>query len=178
MPPRYQLKEHKGGWHEYSENPIADYACHSPWGYGFPCKCKAGDLLWVRETWCTIDCPHYEPYDCHRFPYMYRADEHAEQEAIKWKPSIFMPRKAARLFLEVKSVRVERIQNISPEDAVSEGAVKRPHYIRYGGEPCLAIHKRYREEFAELWDGLNAKCGSSWDSNPWVWVYEFMRVRR
>jgi hypothetical protein len=68
-----------------------------------------------------------------------------------------MPKEAARLFLEVKNVRVERLQAITEEDARAEGFAW--------------------ERFASYWDTLYAKCGYSWENNPWVWVYEFMRIK-
>jgi len=131
---------------------------------------KKGDVLWVRETWVKGPTTDYDFY--------YRADCECQLDntELVWKPSIFMPRKAARLFLEIKSVRIERLKKITPEDCVNEGGVKKPHYMTYGGEKCLAIHGRYIKEFAELWDSINKKRGYSWESNPWVWVYTFMRV--
>jgi len=85
-----------------------------------------------------------------------------------WKlPSIHMPRKAARIFLEVKAVRAERLQEITTSDAEMEG--------------MIAAHMSFwdfsfaRDKFSALWDFLYAKRGNPWESNPWVWVYEFMR---
>ena len=148
-------------------------------------KYEKGDLLWVRETWTCKgtndkDLRALISYECGNWAWVQFNDPERYKKCIKKyqikQPSIFLQREAARLFLEVKSVCVERLQDISPEDAVFEGAVKNPHYIRYGGEPCLVDHNRYREEYAALWDSLNAKRGYSWESNPWVWVYEFMRL--
>ena len=146
-----------------------------------PIKCpygKPGDILWVREKHCNVNKPGIKP------DYYYFADtlfpecEDYDPKEWTWKPSIHMKREAARLFLDVKSIRVERLHKITPEDCVNEGSVKRPHYMKWGGEECLALHKRYKEEFAKLWDSINAKRGYSWESNPWVWVIEFVRVGR
>jgi len=99
-----------------------------------------GEILWVRETWQKDEGG-----------INYRADQDDWQLkkfdslGYKWKSSMFMPRKAARLFLEVKSVKIERLQDISEADAILD---------------------------------LNAKRGYSWDSNHWVWVYEFMRIEK
>ena len=143
---------------------------------------QPGDILWVRETWnkmmclkdgCKTNCTLGN--NCTGYVY---AAIHFGPEVKPWKPSIFMPREAARLFLEVKSARVERLQKISPEDCVAEGAVKNPHYMKYGGEKCLVIHKRYKDDFMALWDSINAKREGgayAWENNPWVWVYEFKR---
>jgi len=143
------------------------------------CPYKVGDILWVRETWNEMAC--HKPECKSKCPlgkncpgYTYKSQHFGPD--IKWKPSIFMPRKAAHLFLEVKSVRIEKLQKITPEDCVNEGAVKKPHYMTYGGESYLAIHGRYKTEFAKLWDSINAKRGYSWESDPWVYVIEFIRL--
>jgi hypothetical protein len=78
---------------------------------------KTGDTLWVRETWCYSPCDC--EYPCNHKGYMYKADGWTDD--AKWKPSIHMPRKAARLFLTVKSIRVERLRDITEEDAIAEG---------------------------------------------------------
>jgi len=138
---------------------------------------NVGDILWVRETWQ----PHPNPDGycghcsmCKRFKgkYIYRAS-YLDKQGIEhapccyWKPSIFMPREAARLFLKVKSVRLERVQVISHMDARSEGV--NPYHYGVGGES-------YIKPFIKLWDTINAKRGYSWEGNPWVFVYEFMRI--
>jgi len=164
-----------------------------------PQKCpygRPGDRLWVRETW-TPDHSAFYPHH----PVIYRADNYADGMSIengkawsdeargwfpfKWRPSIHMPRKFSRLLLEVLSMRVERVQDISEEDALAEGSF-------LGRCPCLemqaksrnAIEAKFRQtgcyihgtEFSELWDSINAKRGYGWDVNPWVWVVEFRRV--
>ena len=144
-------------------------------------KYQPGDLLWVRETfipWDNIasDIQQYIDQNGKKAPFIFKAD-YTPGHAKGWKPSIHMPRIASRIILEVKSVRIEQVQKIKPEDAVAEGAVKKPHYIRWGGEKCLAIHGRYKKDFEKLWDSINDKRGYSWEYNPWVWVYEFMRVK-
>lgn len=131
------------------------------------------DILWVKETFTSDNQGNF----------IYKADPMFEgcgpgDIGWKWTPSIFMPRKASRIFLEVKSVMVEHLRKITPVDCVNEGSVKKPHYMIYGGDKCLVDHKRYKAEFAKLWDSINAKRGYSWESNPWVWVYEFMRIEK
>jgi hypothetical protein len=125
-----------------------------------------GDILWVRETWCNMceDCDECKPK---RTGYLYKADGLRQRSCpyeITWRPSIFMPREACRIFLRVKSVRVERVQEISEEDAKAEG-VKRSLY-------------RWSQEFHWLWDSINAERGFGWDKNPWVWVIEFERCEK
>ncbi|MBP0589312.1 hypothetical protein J8I87_06180 [Paraburkholderia sp. LEh10] len=152
---------------------------------------KPGDRLWVRETWA-------QPTTLDPGPTVYRADYPAcvpagfenvpAAEAITWKPSIHMPRALARLTLEVTGVRVERLQDISADDARAEGLEYREDYIAgracrrwrsYGsadgwfpeGRDIAPIHS-----FQTLWDGLNAERGFRWTVNPWVWVVEFKRI--
>ncbi len=93
-----------------------------------------------------------------------------EAQFRKKLPSIFMPKAAARIWLEVVSVRVERLQDITEEDAVKEGVKA------YGPNNCSGTSARIA--FAELWDSLNEKRGYGWDTSPWVWVVEFRRVER
>ena len=94
----------------YNITRVTPMPCHSLYNR---MPYKPGDILYVRETWSDFykDCDGY----------IYRADETRVSDDFRWKPSIFMPREAARLFLEVKSVRVERLQDITPYDALCEG---------------------------------------------------------
>ncbi|KSF13122.1 hypothetical protein AO935_24315 [Pseudomonas aeruginosa] len=162
--------------------------------YGEP-----GDRLWVRETWtdvnmCGAPALAYradedirdlmeEPgflddrgafnYDDPRVkPYPF-ACWYAELDQARWRPSIHMPRWASRILLEITAVRVERLQDISEEQARAEG-------VRDAGEGSFDVEdsKHFaadpRESFASLWSSINGE--SSWDANPWVWVVEFKRV--
>lgn len=88
---------------------------------------------------------------------------------LRWRPSIHMPKWACRLWLEVVSVKVERLQDITEEGALAEGVSGSDVAERLIGE------RLHRADFADLWDSLNAKRGHSWDTNPWVWVIEFKR---
>lgn len=147
-----------------------------------------GDRLWVRETWAMVgwvegcdgvaspihylrdsngmerkviyyeDCPDWRWLDDEGFS----AERQDGSEASYWKPSIHMPRWAARLFLEVTGVRVERVQDISEGDIIAEGC---PNAYLLGGS-----------WYRPLWDSIYAKRGLDWDANPWVWVYEFKRT--
>lgn len=110
------------------------------------------DVFWVRESFIKINDNNFE----------YKAG--FTDEPIKWKPSLFMPKKACRIFLKVKSVRVERLQQISRGDAMSEGC---PF-------PNIARTNDPIGWFNELWEKINGK--DSWNQNPWVWVIEFERV--
>ena len=127
-----------------------------------PCKHNTGDILYVRETWLENAPGGVSKY-------FYKAD--APEEVIlqakafgyKWRPSIFMPKDAARLFLKVEGVRVEQLQEIKYSDCIAEGI------------PYEQYEKVIREKFKELWDRINGK-KYPWKSNPYVWVYEFERV--
>ena len=114
--------------------------------YGQP-----GGRLWVRETF--EDCES-ALHSC----VLYRAD--GGTPGTKWTPSIHMPRWASRITLEITGVRVERLQDISEEDAISEGT---PF-------PCGGWVGGYQK----LWESIHGP--GSWDLNPWVWVVEFKRV--
>lgn len=105
---------------------------------------------------------------------VYRADgdpyESAEERGFKWRPSIHMPRWASRLTLEVVSVRVERLQDISIEDAIAEGV-----FQDFDPPDGHGFRSEARNLYRELWDSL-AKLGEKWADNPWVWVIEFKPV--
>jgi len=93
-------------------------------------------------------------------------------EIVPWTPSIHMPRWASRIQLRITDVRVERVQDISIDDIEAEGIthpLDGPHANQYWREEM-------GNDFAKLWDSINAKRGYGWDSNPWVWVIEFERI--
>ena len=123
-------------WNEYSENPLCDPVAGSPWGFGYFCPYEVEMRLWVRETWREwhkndAECGCGGDYcSCSREPktsVCYCADYHPAEisgdgsEYIKWRPSIFMPRWACRIVLEITDIRAERLQDISEEDARAEG---------------------------------------------------------
>lgn len=136
---------------------------------------RPGDSLWVRETWAAyhLTSTEYDEYDevdsdYHRKPengdsIVYRADGKNFPDA--WRPSIFMPRWASRVNLEVTHVRVERIQDICGMDCIGEG-------IKASGNSSDG-EWRARKKFKELWDSINGKRGFGWEANPWVWAIYF-----
>ena len=129
---------------------------------------QPGNMLWVREPWARIsDWTEVDPDVGLNDGYIYSADWH-DTEHPEWRPSIHMPKEAARLFLEVKNVRVERLQTITEEDATAEGMSK----TLVDGVTFISA----KGKFHALWDTLYAKRGHPWENNPWVWVYEFMRT--
>jgi hypothetical protein len=133
---------------------------------------KPGDRLWVRETWAPHDEAAINNREC-EFIY-YRADDETKYESDgAWHPSIFMPRWASRITLEVKAIRVERLQKISGFDARSEGYPEDmpDHTLMHDGGG-----RKTRQWFHAQWDTINARRGYSWESNPWVWVIEFKKL--
>lgn len=170
-------------WTAYDTRFLCDEGNIGEWKcpYGAP-----GDELWVRETWCQKSDDGYTVYNadgnldsscCY-----YRADrteviavdgdgftEYRKNgdQASPWTPSIHMPRWASRIQLRVTSVRVERLQEITVDDAYAEGASL---CIDHDGPVC------YRAEFQRLWDSIYYKRGFGWDVNPWVWVIAMQRI--
>lgn len=144
--------------------------------------CFPGDTLWTRETWYYEEHMHDltagEPdlpggrYS-HRYVYKASNPDYPVNVGVGehgWKPSIHMPRAAARIFLKVKSVRVERLQDITEDDCEDEGM-----YPPYACRSESGYRFEMRTQFKELWDSIYAKRGYGWDTSPWVWVIEFER---
>lgn len=119
-------------------------------------KAQIGDVFWVRETFTLLKYGKVEPF------YGYKADE-GHYEKRKWKPSIFMPKEACRIFLKVKNVRVERLNKIDWMDIESEGL--KTDFSGIEGIQDLEI------KWENLWVKINGK--ESWGKNPFVWVYNF-----
>lgn len=140
-------------------------------------KYQPGDILWVRETWATVSSGIIEYKATYIEPYTGSTEIDHIGKKITWRPSIHMPREAARIFLRVKNVRVERLQEITPKDAWEEGC-------RIGNSFPWEKHIPELQQqcrdilFKSLWDGLNAKRGYGWDANPWVWVVAFERISK
>lgn len=127
---------------------------------------QVGDVLWVRETWSRMETGQY----------LYKADNEKPISYLGWRPSIHMPREAARIFLRVTDVRVERLQDITPDQIDAEGC-KEWAYSATTGE-LLPSGPSW---FKIAWDStVKAKNMStySWDANPWVWVVEFERINK
>lgn len=131
--------------------------------YGFP-----GDRLWVRET-----CGFFDPA---LKTVTYKADGYEAKYPQKWKSARYMPRWASRITLEVVSVRVERVQDISEEDARKEGMIANRFENASGQTYPNGSESPYRRAFAIIWNSINGKRGFGWDVNPWVWMIEFKRV--
>lgn len=136
-------------------------------GYGekfFKLPCEPGDILYVRETWKKAPNGYYYYEDWQR---------NDIADVTKWKPSIHMPKEAARIWLKVTDVRVERLQEITSEQIGREGVEVEYPYVLNGEE------KRYA--FSTLWNSTIKKSNLNrygWDANPWVWVIEFERCEK
>ena len=141
-----------------------------------------GTELWVREAWRTgIEVEHVKPSEIgYTRPVRYEADDSVQPDVDgcakiptsrfgKLRPGMFMPRWASRITLRVTAVKVERLQDISEEDALAEGVgIMDPHH------PPPPIRATYAEMYRDLWDSINGP--GSWDANPWVVAYTFERV--
>ena len=140
-----------------------------------------GERLWCRETW-ALQIPVGASIHAERVPY-YRADHDETFIPPRWKPSIFMPRWASRITLEITGVKAERLQDISEEDAIAEGVghgfrmnAGWPDYGHIVNGVCTLTHDSARMSFATLWDAINGK--DSWALNPWLWVISFKRLEQ
>lgn len=132
-------------------------------------KVQPGDVLWVRETWHGLKTGN-EKFGHHK-TFWYKADEEDENPDDKWRPSIHMPREAARIFLKVKDVRAERLQSITPQEIMAEGLTSA---AVHAGDKEIAF-----KEFKLLWDSTIKQDDLpryGYDANPWVWVYEFEKM--
>jgi len=138
---------------------------------------QVGDRLWVRETWCE------RLGDVSKGMYIYKAhkepQDDIQQYALdqnEWRPSIHMPRSAARLFLRVKRVWIERLQDITDADAKKEGVLCREE--DHDCELAKVFPTASIAAFSRLWDSAVKKSELNlygWAANPWVWVIEFER---
>lgn len=133
---------------------------------------STGDILWVRETWGKLtECDVFPPYEPHEERFIYRADRgDPDHFQAKWHPSIHMPKEAARIFLHVKDVRVERLQDMDEDAAIAEGIADSPA----GADSPLL-------RFTELWDKTIRREDLrefGYHANPWVWVIEFERCEK
>jgi len=159
-PDRYIINKVIGGFLVDDLHTLEDFEINS--------KYEVGDILWVRESWDYSD-------DLEE-PYLYRQKELDELKPeffkrMKWKPSIHMHKETCRLFLECTSVRVERLREISPSDAIQEGVKLDKGLKNLNSKMINSVIK-----FRELWEKINGK--DSWESNPWVWVYYFKLTER
>lgn len=177
--------------YQWLQTPPPEVLAHCPYG-------PVGRRLWCRETWRTVerrsDCVDGILFADLVFRPIENTIEAADnwgqancnnKYGDNWRSPLFMPRWASRIDLEVSSVGLERLQDISEEDARAEGMDPCP-YVRGGsgdmpgGCPCRLLDspRPFACSYAQAWDALNGhKKGAAWDDNPWVWVVGFRRTK-
>lgn len=139
---------------------------------------QPGDILYVRETWQECE-----------WGYLYRAwpkglHQPGTYKGMPWRPSIYMPKEAARIWLKVTDVKVKRLQEIDNVHILAEGANQCAvsHYIKQMSEESDEwVHVAYTVEFQQLWNSTIKKADFDrygWDANPWVWVIKFERCEK
>lgn len=129
-------------------------------------KYEPGDILYVRETWKKAPNGYYYYEDWQR---------NDIADVTKWKPSIHMPKEAARIWLRVTDVRVERLQEMTGQDVLKEGLNSHVH------PQASYFDGNQREMFEKLWNSTIKKSDIDrygWDASPWVWVIEFERCEK
>jgi hypothetical protein len=160
---------------------LPSYVC-DPGGWPLQKYGSPGDVLWVREKWMKNSRPMGWPYH-----YYAANDVFTNPDQEKWKPSIHMPKTACRIFLQVQSIKVERLQDISEEDAIAEGI----QFFKQNGSTWFKDYladpsghgdpdhdfptvPTARNSFQTLWSKIHGH--ASWDDNPWVWVVSFKSI--
>jgi hypothetical protein len=179
------LKAIKGTLSSHSGGKFSDLQARSIIASQFNPYGKPGDTLWVRETWADLTETHgtrwekrdpetglykrgVEPFVWHRADGDQPDIGDGKPMSEPWRPSIYMPRWASRITLEVKGIRVERLHDITEDDARAEGCDPVVH-------PDGAVDCGTRKTtFARLWNDINGP--GAWEANPWVWVISFERV--
>lgn len=159
--------------------PMMDYAPYRP-----------GDILYVRETWAKMECSECSVGEddcessverngltifCDGNMYVYKATD-LLPDGYKWRPSIHMPREAARIFLRVKDVRVERLREITEEQAQAEGL-----YAGWSATETSSMAVTAKQAFMWVWDStikLTDRALYGWIANPWVFVISFERISK
>jgi len=187
----YEVGHSGPGWYAYNEDYPEEGALFYRCPYGQP-----GERILVRETffaygrWVTRfvakkgrDEWHFVDMteEC-GFSYLYAADNpvrtlvagRGPQPGWHRRPAIFMPRRAVRIFLDVVSVRVERLQDISEADAIAEGVQSVGGGRYWLGADGLTPRGSAAAAYRDLWISING--AESWEANPWVWVVEFKRI--
>lgn len=161
------------GWHAVFNMPDWDYDRHL-----FRSRYQPGDIVYLKEPYIDFDLVNNKPllykYD---FPFA----------KWKWKNKLFMPAKYARHFIEIISVRTERLHDISEHDAMDEGIEYDSLFEKFFCYQCLTIghiesevcedgfYRNAIDSFTSLWKSINGR--KSWNKNPWVWVYSFRYLK-
>lgn len=163
----FMMLDHGKGWWPY--NTFGDFTSDHE-GMEYPIACaygKPGDRLWVREAWARIRVAQAQDQEW----VVYREGDNRTDYGGPWKPGIHMFRRDSRILLEITDVRVERLQDITEEQALAEGIKKHSD-----GGYHVEDGKHYSDCPVESFAGLWSSVGGNWDANPWVWVVEFKRI--
>lgn len=151
-----------GDWIETGNDDTRHFYLKCPYG-------KIDDLLWVRETFCILPEEPvrilFKEKDQRLFDLT--KSNSKKPHLYQWKPSIHMFKKYARIWLKIKDIRVERLQDITEEDAMDEGITLPKFFDPQEEQPEPSLL------FRGLWDSINKERGYGWDTNPWVWVIEY-----
>ena len=173
--PYYQNEK----WYYDKQIAVDDYRT-----YELKSKYQVGDILYVRETWQDLSNNEGE------YVYLADGDEGLEgkdwgvitTESIKWRPSIHMPKEAARIFLQVTDVRIERLQDITEEQARKEGCITYNDKVENKKfKNVLEFDLTTKDAFVDLWGSTIKKQDLDiygWKANPWVWAIEFELIKR
>jgi hypothetical protein len=188
------METKEGGWWPYKS--MDGESTDDGTGNETPINCRyggPGDRLWVKETYYSWRCKIYTHEGMSEGPEQvcFAADGDTLLNGAKWRPSIFMFRRFSRITLELTDRRVQRLQDITEEDALGEGVtpkvVTEEDIANIQISDCSPLEKQLAKAlgpgqftarflFQMLWDDLNAKRGFGWDKNPWVWNLIFKRV--
>ncbi len=173
---------------ELKEDGTVNYL--STGGLSGPYKCpwRIGNILWVKETHCFLDEKDCEGRKTRDY---YRTEHHESnnewfKENYKWTPSLFMRRHTARIFLRIESIGIERLRDITEEEAMAEGILKEEQVV--GDLPGYKNYHKVKgksdsmgdwyynpiDSYKSLWESING--AGSWGANPWVWVVKFKKI--
>lgn len=185
-----KINEHPDDW---NFTGIFDgcYVFEKSWMAKFFIKCpygQPGDRMWVRESFLYAYGEYFYKADyadgCNDVVFQDWDSTTYSIPAI-WKPSIHMPKKAARIYKQIKSIRLERLQSINEHDAISEGIEPNPVELLLGVPKQDIAYRNYSveglkytsaiESYRTLWEKINGI--ESWAHNPWVWVVKFQPVK-
>jgi len=168
---------------EVNENPVYIYDAEPAMGRIYP-PCQPGDVLYVRETWGIYTESWLDAdYFMYKADYPANAATYTHQDGTiydlpRWRPSIHMPKEAARIWLKVTDVKVERLQDITDDGAKAEGA-------NWKNGKNVGFEEKMRrtavERFSEIWDSTIKKSDLDrygWQANPLVWAISFERCEK
>ena len=127
---------------------------------------QVGDVVYITEAWADLWQSKRDIGDI-----AYKLDLPADVAVAKWRSPRFMPKRAARYFIKITDVRCERLQEITEEDAIDEGAI-----VMHSEDIDEESGYSFRLGFMDLWDSVNPKY--PWASNPWVWRFEFEKAEK